>query len=74
MYSNILFSILYFEREQTNKLDMQTRRSQTFLYFRTFISKIGVATVKSTYYIHSAIGLKFLTSLKVIPKTISKIV
>ena len=47
-----------------NKLDMQIRRSESFLSFENSLLKIGRPTAKPTYKIYNPIGLKFLTKLK----------
>ena len=46
---------------QWNKLDMQMRRSESFLSFKNFLLKIGQPTAKPAYNIHNSIGMKFLT-------------
>ena len=58
-YSNFPHTIL-----EQNKLDMQIRRSESFLSFKHFLLKIGQPTAKPTYNIHNPIGLKFLTRLR----------
>ena len=47
-----------------NKLDVQIRRSESFLFFKNSLLKIGQPTAKPTYSIHNPIGLKFLTRLR----------
>ena len=47
-----------------NKLDVQIRRSESFLSFKNSLLKIGRPTAKPTYNIHNPIGLKFLTRLR----------
>ena len=47
-----------------NKLDVQIRRSESFLSFKNSLLKIGRPTTKPTYNIHNPIGLKFLTKLR----------
>ena len=47
-----------------NKLDMQIKRSESFLSFKNSLPKIGQPTAKATYKIHNPIGLKFLTRLR----------
>ena len=47
-----------------NKLDMQIRRSESFLSFKNSLLKIGRPTAKLIYKIHNPIGLKFLTRLR----------
>ena len=59
IYSNILISHL-----EWNKLDVQIRRSESFLSFKNSLLKIGQPTAKPTYNIHNPIGLKFLTRLR----------
>ena len=49
---------------ELNKLDMQIRRSESFLSFKNSLLKIGRPTAKPTYNIHNPIGLKFLTRLR----------
>ena len=58
-YSFILHIIL-----EWNKLDMQIRRSESFLFFKTSLLKIGQVTAKPTYSIHNLIGKKFITRLR----------
>ena len=45
-------------------LDMQIRRSQSFLSFKNSLLKIDQPTAKPTYNIHSPFGSKFLTILR----------
>ena len=47
-----------------DKLDMQIRRSESFLSFKNSLLKIGRPTAKPTYNIHNPIGLKFLTRFR----------
>ena len=47
-----------------NKLDVQVRRSESFLSFKNSLLKIGRPIAKPTYNIHKPIGLKFLTRLR----------
>ena len=54
MYSNIIL--------ERSKLDMQIRRSESFLSFKNYLRKIVLPTAKPAYNIHNPIGLKFLTS------------
>ena len=49
---------------ELNKLDMQIRRSESFLSFKNSLLKIGRPIAKPTYNIHNPIGLKFLTRLR----------
>ena len=46
------------------KIDMQIRRSESFLSFKNSLPKIGPTTAEPTYNIHNPIGLKFLTKLR----------
>ena len=43
---------------------MQIRRSESILSFKNYLLKISQPTAKLTSNIHSPIGLKFLTSLR----------
>ena len=47
-----------------NTLDMQIRRSESFLSSKISLLKIGRPTAKPTYNIHNPIGFKFLTRLR----------
>ena len=49
---------------ELNKLDMQIRRSESFLSFKNSLLKIGRPTAKPTYKIPDPIRLKFLTRLR----------
>ena len=40
------------------------RRSESYLYFKNSLLKVGRPTAKPTYNIHNPIGLKFLTRLR----------
>ena len=58
-YSYFVYTIL-----EWNKLDMQIRRSESFLPFKNSLLKIDQPTAKPTYNIHNPVGLKFLTRLR----------
>ena len=47
-----------------NKLDMQIRRSESFLSFENSLLNIDRPTAKPTYNLHNSIGLKYLTRLR----------
>ena len=47
-----------------NKLNMQIRRTESFLSFKNSLLKIGGPTAKPTCNIHNLIGLKFLARLR----------
>ena len=47
-----------------NKLDMQIRRSESFLSFENSLLNIDRPTAKPTYNHHNSIGLKYLTRLR----------
>ena len=61
-----VFKYSYFPNTilEWNKLYMQIRRSESFLFFKNSLLKIGQPTAKPTYNIHNPIGLKFLTRLR----------
>ena len=61
-----VFKYSYFPHtiSEWNKLDMQIRRSESFLSFKNSLLKIGRPTAKPTHNIHNPISLKFLTSLR----------
>ena len=61
-----VFKYSYFSHTilEWNKLDMQIRRSESFLSFKNSLLKIGQPTAKPTYNIHNPVGLKFLTRLR----------
>ena len=61
-----VFKYSYFPHTilEWNKLDVQIRRSESFLSFKNSLLKTGRATSKPTYNIHNPIGLKFLTRLR----------
>ena len=61
-----VFKYSYFSHTilEWNKLDIQIRRSESFLPFKNSILKIGRPNAKPTYNIHNLVGLKFLTRLK----------
>ena len=61
-----VFKYSYFPHtiSEWNKLDMQIRRSESFLSFKNCLLKIGRPTAKPTHNIHNPISLKFLTSLR----------
>ena len=58
-YSYFPYTIL-----EWNKLDVQIRRSKSFLSFKNSLLKIGQPTAKATCNIHNPIGLKFFARLK----------
>ena len=58
-YSYIPHTIL-----EWNKLDMQIRRSESFLSFKNYLLKTGWPTAKPTSNIHNPISLKFHTRLR----------
>ena len=58
-YSYFPYTILDWD-----KLDMQIRRSESFLCFENYLLKIGWPTAKPTDNIYNPIGWKFLTRLK----------
>ena len=47
-----------------NKLDMQIKRSESFLSFENSLLNIDRPTAKPTYNLHNSIGLKYLTRLR----------
>ena len=49
---------------ESNKLDIQIRSSESFLFFKNSLLNIGRPTAKPTYKIHNHIGLKFRTRLR----------
>ena len=61
-----VFKYSYFSHTilEWNKLDVQIRRSKSFLSFKNFLLKIGRPTAKRTRNIHNPIGLKFLIRLR----------
>ena len=61
-----VFKYSYFPHTilERNKLDVQIRRSESFLSFKNFLLKIGRPIAKPTYNIYNPIGLKFLTRLR----------
>ena len=58
-YFYFLHSIL-----EWKKLEMQLRRSESFLSFKFFLLKICRQSAKSTYNIHNTTSLKFLTRFR----------
>ena len=63
MYSNILISHIHTILEW-DRLNMQIRRSESFLSYKNSLLKIGRPTFKPTYNIHYPTGLKFLNRLR----------
>ena len=63
--ANVLFKYFYFpcNNLEWNKLDIQIRRSESFLSFKDSFRKVGRATAKPIYNIHNPSDLKFLTKL-----------
>ena len=61
-----VFKYSYFPHAilEWNRLDVQIRRSESFLSFKIFLLKIGRPNAKPTYNIDNPIGLNFLTSLR----------
>ena len=61
-----LFKYSYFPHTilEWNKLDMQIRRSESFLSLKNSLLKIGRPTAEPIYNIQNPIGLKFLTRLR----------
>ena len=65
-YRTDVFKYSYFQHTilEWSKLDMEIRRSESFLSFEDSLLTIGRPTAKPTYNIHNPIGLKFLTRLR----------
>ena len=63
--ANVLFKHSYFPYTilEWNKLDIQIRRSESFLSFKDSFRKVGRATAKPIYNIHNPSDLKFLARL-----------
>ena len=63
--ANVLFKCSYFPYTilEWNKLDIQIRKSESFLSFKDSFLKVGRATAKPIYNIHNPTDLKFLTRL-----------
>ena len=59
---HMVFNYSYFQYTilEWNKLDMEIRRSESFLSFKKFLLKIGWPKAKLTYNMHKPIGLNFL--------------